>query len=209
MQGWPDELEVDPEFRPYRSKMNELTVEDGCVLWGGRVVIPPKLQGRVLDDLHLSHVGIVRMKMLARGYCWWPNMDKQVEDSVSGCTRCVENSTNPPSAILHPWERASRPWSRIHVDHAGPFLGHLFLIIVDSYTKWVDAYAVSSTSAENTIEKLRKSFAIQGIPDTLVSDNASGFTSSEFTEFMKKNGILHTTSAPYHPATNGAAERMQ
>jgi hypothetical protein len=207
MHGWPDELEVNPEFQPYKSKTDELTMEDGCVLWGGRVVVPPKLREKVLDDLHLAHVGMVRMKMLERGYCWWPSMDKQVEGKVSGCQSCIENCNNPPSAILHPWEKASRPWSRIHIEHAGPFMGHVFRIAIDSFTKWVDAYAVSSTSAENTIEKLRSSFAVQGIPDTIVSDNGSGFTSAEFTGFLKKNGILHTTTAPYHPATNGAAER--
>ena len=207
IHGWPDELQVDSEFQPYKSKMNELTIEDGCILWGGRVVIPPKLQEKVLGDLHLSHVGVVRMKMLARAYCWWPHMDRQVEETVSGCRSCLENSSNPPSAILHPWETTSKPWSRIHIDHAGPFLGHMFLIVVDSFTKWVDAYVVSSTSSERTIEKLRASFAVQGIPDTIVSDNGSGFTSSEFKEFLKKNGIQHVTSAPYHPATNGAAER--
>ena len=66
MEGWPDELQVNPEFQPYKSKGEELTVEEGCILWGGRVVIPPRLQERVLDDLHQAHVWIVRMKMLAR-----------------------------------------------------------------------------------------------------------------------------------------------
>ena len=134
-------------------------------------------------------------------------MDKEIEDTVAQCDECVENAQNPPSAIMHPWEGAARPWSRIHLDHDGPFLGHLFLIIVDCYTKWVDIYPVTSTSTEKTLEKLRMSFAVQGLPDILVSDNAAGFTSTEFAEFMKGNGIRHVTSAPYHPSTNGAAER--
>nr|XP_056718397.1 uncharacterized protein K02A2.6-like [Euleptes europaea] len=51
-------------------------------------------------------------------------------------------------------------------------------------------------------------FATHGLPDTVVSDNGAQFTSAEFQEFLAKNGIRHTTSAPFHPATNGQAERM-
>ena len=58
------------------------------------------------------------------------------------------------------------------------------------------------------IGKLRSLFAAYGIPEELVSDNGPQFTSEEFSVFMKNNGIKHTTSAPYQPATNGAAERM-
>ena len=155
----------------------------------------------------MAHVGMSRMKALAQNFCWWPNMDREVEQMVGECNACMDQAHNPPAAILHPWEIARKPWSRIHLDHAGPFLGRLFFIVVDAHTKWVDAYTVASTSTEHTLEKLRTSFAVQGIPDSIVTDNASGFTSGEFAGFMVKNGIRHVTSAPYHPSTNGAAER--
>ena len=66
---------------------------------------------------------------------------------------------------------------------------------------------MKSTTSAATIEKLREMFAIHGLPATLVSDNGSNFTSSEFEEFMKKNGIRHVKVAPYYPASNGLAER--
>lgn len=50
-------------------------------------------------------------------------------------------------------------------------------------------------------------FATHGIPQIVVSDNGSAFTSAEFKEFMTRNGIRHITSAPYHPSSNGLAER--
>ena len=62
-------------------------------------------------------------------------------------------------------------------------------------------------TSEITIEHLRRTFSTHGIPDTIVSDNASCFTSNEFIHFCKMNGIKHITSAPYHPSTNGMAER--
>ena len=207
LEGWPDELTADEAFQPYKKRSDELTIEEGVILWGGRVVVPPKLRSQVLKELHMGHVGMRRMKMLARSYCWWPSMDEQIENEVATCDACIEHAQNPPSAILHPWESASRPWSRIHVDHAGPFLGRTFLVVIDSHSKWVDVYEVPSTAAEHTIEKLRQSFAIQGLPDSIVSDNGTCFTSQEFKNFVKVNGVRHTTSAPYHPSSNGAAER--
>lgn len=64
----------------------------------------------------------------------------------------------------------------------------------------------TSTSAA-TINELRKTFSQFGIPEMVVSDNGTSFTSEEFKFFRKQNGMKHVTSAPYHPATNGLAER--
>ena len=58
-----------------------------------------------------------------------------------------------------------------------------------------------------TIKKLRSIFAIHGLPHKLVTDNGPAFISSEFKTFMDYNGIVHIRSAPYHPSTNGLAER--
>ena len=66
---------------------------------------------------------------------------------------------------------------------------------------------VPSTSAQCTIKKLRTLFATHGIPEIIVSDNGTGFISSEFQAFIKRNGLRHVASAPYHPAPNGLAER--
>ena len=112
-----------------------------------------------------------------------------------------------PLAPLHPWEWPERPWSRVHIDHAGPFQGKMFLVVVDAHSKWLEVVIVPSTTSQVTIQKLREIFATHGLPEVLVSDNATTFTSSEFQAFMTRNGIRHITSAPYHPASNGLAER--
>ena len=65
-----------------------------------------------------------------------------------------------------------------------------------------------NVTSETTIEKLRDMFARYGLPERLVSDNGPQFTSSEFATFMKRNGIKHILVAPYHPRSNGQAERF-
>ena len=83
----------------------------------------------------------------------------------------------------------------------------MFLIVVDAFSKWLKVVKVSSATFSITVEKLHSIFATHGIPRILVTDNGLQFISSEFQAFMKNNGIKHIYSAPYHPATNGLAER--
>ncbi|RXN35623.1 putative protein K02A2.6-like protein [Labeo rohita] len=83
----------------------------------------------------------------------------------------------------------------------------MFLILIDAHSKWMDVYPVSTASLGITLDCLRKSFSNHGLPEMLVSDNATYFVSTEFKDFMNKNGIRHITSAPFHASSNGLAER--
>ncbi|XP_060786568.1 LOW QUALITY PROTEIN: uncharacterized protein K02A2.6-like [Neoarius graeffei] len=205
LKGWPKE--VDTAFKPYSQRKLELSVKDGCVLWGSRVVVPTKGRSVILRQLHATHPGISRMKGLARLYVWWPGMDSDIEKEVQSCHTCQENRKCPAGAPLHPWEWPETPWSRLHIDYAGPYLGKMFLIIVDAHSKWIDVYPTNSATSQVTIEKLRQCFSTHGLPQTIVSDNGTCFTSQEFETFLKQNGIQHKTSAPFHPASNGLSER--
>ena len=161
-----------------------------------------------MDELHEGHPGISRIKGLARGVVWWPGIDADLEKKVKECCcACEANKKSPALAPLHTWDWPSHPWTRLHIDHAGPFLGKAFLILVDAHSKWMDVVIVPSTSSQATIKALRPIFATDSLPEIIVSDNGSAFTSEEFQEFVKQNEIRHLWSAPYHPASNGLAER--
>lgn len=147
------------------------------------------------------------MKSLARGVVWWPGIDGNLQEKVRECSECQLHQKSPALAPLHPWEWPERSWTRLHIDYAGPFQGKMFLIVVDAHSKWLEVVTVPSANSLNTIEKLRVMFATHGLPEVIVSDNGSAFTSAEFQEFAKRNGIRHVTTAPYHPASNGQAER--
>ena len=134
-------------------------------------------------------------------------MDNSIEDVSQSCQECLANRSSPEVAPHHPWEEASGVWQRIHIDYAGPFLGKMFLIVSDSFSKWMEVYVTSGSTSRETIEKMRHALANHGIPEVLVSDNGPCFTSEEFETFCKLNVIKHITSQPYHPATNGLAER--
>ena len=114
----------------------------------------------------------------------------------------------PPSAPLHPWVWPTKPWERVHLDFAGPFQNATILVAVDAHSKWPEVFIMSSTTTAATVAVLRQLFAAHGLPAQVVTDNSTQFTSEEFATFMKMNGIRHIRSVPYHPATNGLAERF-
>ena len=109
---------------------------------------------------------------------------------------------------VHPWEFPEGPWRRLHIDFAGPFEGKMFMVVIDAFSKWPEVAIMERTTTEDTIEKLRDMFARWGIPTQIVSDNGPQFTSEMFVRFTRANNIKHTTTSPYHPATNGLAERF-
>ena len=170
--------------------------------------MPSNLRKSLLNELHSNHAGASRMKELARGYLWWPNLDKDIETLSSSCQKCLERRKAPAKAELHPWEWPGKPWHRIHVDYAGPIGGNNFLIIVDAHSKWVNIFKTNGLTSKETIKWLSHTFAQMGLPVSLVSDNGPCFISEEFKTLMKNCGVRHVTSAVYKPATNGLAERM-
>ena len=205
-KGWPSTV-LDERLKIFERKKLELSCQDHCLLWGSRVIVPPQGREAILRQLHSSHPGVVRMKQLARAYVWWPGLDGDIEKHVQHCSACQENLSSPPLAPVLPIRWPSRPWARIHVDLAGPFLNRTFLVVVDAHTKWLEAHVLPSATSSATITCLRRIFATFGVPEILVSDNGPNFVSQEFETFLKRNGIIHKTSAPYHPASNGLAER--
>ena len=83
----------------------------------------------------------------------------------------------------------------------------MYLLVTDAHSKWPEIVEMKSTTASRTVEELRKLFSY-GLPEQLVTDNGPQFVSEEFAMFTKVNGVKHIKSAPYHPSTNGAVERL-
>ncbi|KAL5250031.1 hypothetical protein ACHWQZ_G015941 [Mnemiopsis leidyi] len=209
LDGWPAKVEsANEEMCHFQRRRDELGTESGCVTWGNRVVIPTKLRPTVLEMLHLTHVGMTGMKMLARSYVWWPNLNADIERLVKTCKDCKKYSKSAQKVTEHPWSRTSGPWQRIHMDFAGPFQGYMWLLIQDAYSKWPEIVKMTSTTAPALTRVLRDIFSRTGIPYAAVSDNGPQFISEELAQFMKDNRIKHILTPTYHPKSNGLAERL-
>nr|XP_050028523.1 uncharacterized protein LOC126524233 [Dermacentor andersoni] len=68
------------ELKPYFGRRSELTIHEGCLMHRMRVVVPPKLQQPVLEEIHQGHPGIVRSKELVRSYVWWPSVENDLKN---------------------------------------------------------------------------------------------------------------------------------
>ena len=177
-QGWPQE--VPAALIPFWRRRTELTLEGDCIMWGIRVVVPQRLRQQVLDELHLGHPGVIRMKSLARSHVGWPDIDKAVESCAKSCVACQCIKNAPARAPLHPWAWPTSPWERIHVDFLGPFLGRMLLVVMDAHSKWPEVCIMTSTTTAKTITVLRDIFARNGLPRQLISDNGPQFISEDF-----------------------------
>lgn len=119
LKGLQTGKDIDREYR-FNVEMTEFALQNGSILRGNRVVIPHTLRKRILEELHAVHFGVVKMKALARSYCWWPNISSEIEEMAKNCSKCNESKNDPPKALIHPWEPATKPFERVHVDYAGP-----------------------------------------------------------------------------------------
>ena len=196
----------DKELVPFISVKDSLTVDAGCLLYGSRVVIPTRQQARLLFELHTTHMGVVKMKSLAREYIWWPGLNKQIESLAAKCEGCAKFKKKPPPVPLTHWPWATRPMERLHVDFA-EYKDVQLLIVIDAFSKYLWTFIMGKdTTTPRLLRQLDSIFADRGLPTTVVSDNGPQFTSHSFKEHMKAKNIKHVLTPPYHPASNGLAE---
>ena len=207
--NWPSNIKtIFTNLQPFYRRREGLNVIRGCLFFGERIVIPSVLRFKVLKELHFGHPGIVRMKSIARSYVFWPAIDEDVQKYVQRCSSCAKAAKLPVKHTLASWPTPSGPWERIHIDFAGPIDGLYFLLVVDALTKWPEIFATRSMTAQVTVKFLQTCFSRFGYPATIVSDNGTQFTSHLFRRFCESGGIEHLTTAPFHPQSNGQAERF-
>lgn len=204
LNGWKN-YTSDDNLKPYFLRQSEISIDKNCLLWGRRVIIPEKLRSKILQMLHEQHPGIVRSKLLTRSYVWWPKIDEDLEKLIRSCDVCQKVQNANPT-LKTDWPKTTRIFQRIHIDFAKKD-GNDFLILIDSFSKWVEINLMTTTTTEATIEYLRSIFARYGLPEQLVSDNGPQLISMKFEGFCQQNGIKHMKTPPYHARSNGAAER--
>ena len=107
-------------------------------------------------------------------------------------------------------ENPRKQWRCLHINFAGPYEGSLWLTVIDTATKWPEVIRMNyrRMTVEQTIDVLQSLFSRLGLLNQIVSDNRLQFTSEAYQQFRTSNGICQTLIAPYHPRSNGEAERF-
>lgn len=205
-KGWPNKNDLSDSLKVFYNVRESLSLDHGCIFYGDRIFVPPKFRAKVLEMLHEAHFGVVKCKQLARQVVWWPKIDHDIEEYVGDCVACQVNARNRSYHVDVPWKPATKPFERVHLDHF--FFGSkIFLLIVDEYSNWLDVKENANVSTKCVIKSVKEFVCTFGLPQTMVTDNATCFNSEEFQCFCKSNNIVHLNSPPYRPRSNGIAER--
>ena len=207
-EGWPQKREECPQLlHGYWNFREELTIEDGLVLKGDRIVIPPTLRPEILNIIHQGHLGQEKCLLRARTSVFWPGITKEIINQVNQCEPCQKYQNKArKEPILQP-EPPHRPWERLSSD-LFEFRGQQYLLLTDQYSRFPVIRRLTSTTSSAVINHLKSIFAEHGIPTQLTTDNGPQYSSAEFKHFMNVYGVEHITSSPLYPQSNGFAERM-
>lgn len=202
-KGWPEKAQDLPKsIRSFWSVKDFLSVENGIILKGVRILVPESLQKEILNTLHTSHQGIEKTRLLARTCVYWNNIDKDISDMIGQCDTCLEYSRSQKKESLMPHDVPSGPWQKIGSDLFD--LDRVtYLIVSDYYSKMTFIRRLNSETSSAVIGKLKTIISEHGIPTTLHSDGGPCY--NNFTEHW---GIKHVKSSPHYPQSNGFIERM-
>ena len=196
---WPDDKRHVPleikEYFPYRYELSE---HERLVYKAQNVLISPALRSHTLKKLHRSHQGIEKTKRLAGQCIFWPGMNSQIDDIISKCRTCRQhrNSNTREPLKLH----------QLPCDH-GNASQQIYLNGKAANTSSLLITTVDTRKAKTVINKTKSIFSRHGIPEEIVSDNGSQYSSDENKQFATDYGSTHTTISPRYTESGGLQER--
>ena len=206
INGWRDKFKsVALELRPYYNIRDELSIDDGVIVRGHRVVVPESLQELYIDLLHTGHPNAEATKRRAIDTVYWPEISADIERRVSECSVCNSCRHKQRKEPMLMREIPSRPWEIVASDL---FHWHdqWYLVLVNSYSGWMEMNSLNTLTSKEVINKMRPHFARWGTPRVLQSDNGTQYISREFAEFAATWGFNHVTNSPTYSQSNGLAE---
>ncbi|KAK3731887.1 hypothetical protein QZH41_008989 [Actinostola sp. cb2023] len=163
-EGWPDKrVECPPHLHPYWNYRDELTVTDGLILKGTRIVIPKALQPEVLKQLHYAHQGTEKCKLRAKGSVFWANINADIEGMVKSCPPCQHNQTMNTKEPLMPHDIPQKPW---HILGSDLFFWNnsSYLLVCDYFSKFPIVRKLVNIQSNTVIAHLKAIFEEHGIP---------------------------------------------
>lgn len=160
----------------------------------------------MLKNIHYAHFGKEKCKTLARKLLYWPNMPKHIEDVIDNCDTCRSFQRSNTKEPMLRKKLPRKPWEILATDIFF-LLGKQYVIIVDTYSKYIEIDKLNDVKVETTIKSLKKIFAGHGIPRILYSDSGTQYSNSKFKQFANEWSFKHIMTTSIHHQSNGLAER--
>ena len=191
-------LKSPPCTHPFWNNRDELTIQNGILFKGMKVVIPQALRHEMIKRTHSSHLGIEASLRKARDVIYWPGMNAEIREFIRQCSTCNELGQKQCKEPMMTHDIPKHPWSRVGKDLFS-CLGKEYLITVDYYSDfWELDLLPANPLAASVITKCKINVSRHGIPKKVVSDNGSQFVSEEFANFAKEWEFSHKPPSPYH-----------
>ena len=204
--GWPvSEQRCLEGVQEYSTFKEELTLQDGLILKGERLVIPVACRNTIMERLHASHAGIQSCLRRARDSVYWPGMAQDLTRYIQQCPVCNQYQTEQQKEPLFCHEVPERPWQIVSCDLFELDNKH-YVVLVDHFSDYYEVDRISDLGGQGVIPKLKAHFARHGIPSELMTDNGPPFNGRAFQEFACQYDFEHVTSSPHYAQSNGKAE---
>ena len=191
-QDWPKTIkEILTEVQKYWTFHEELTIEDGWILKGTRIIIPDKKREEILKLIHKGYLGLNKCKMRAKETVYWLGINKQLEQLILNCQLCLKysrskNKDMPHTALGH--EVPPVPWSKVAMD-IFHYESQSYLFIVNYTSRFPIVRKLKSMSAQHVAKHFKSIFSEYGWQDTLVGDNGPCYVAKTFTNLMKEYAV--------------------
>ena len=186
--GFPTERnKAEANVAPFSHIRNELSMDDGIVLYGPRIVVPKAARREVLARLHDFHQGVERTKRRARQSVYWPGINNDISTTVASCDKCQELLPSQQREPLKSEPLPTRVFEGVSADFFS-YAGRDYLVYVDRMSGWPVTFhfAKGNTTSRHTINACRRAFVALGVPVRFRSDGAPQFASREFRQFLKR-----------------------
>ena len=168
--GWPDQCAaVDPDLHAFWIHRWNLSIVDGVIMNGTRIVIPKSLQDEYLRCLHTGHFGISKCRARAKSTVYWPGIDKDITNLIDRYDTCRQVQHAPPTFDEHSVE-VCYPTQTCGSDIAH-IKGKLQIVVVDYYSFFLYERPMPDMSSNTSILALKTIFSESGVPNVLITDN--------------------------------------
>ena len=207
LNGWPDRISKVPRIaRQFWGARDKLSIEEGLLMKGNCICIPPEIYDRSLPELHMMHLGIEKMQHRARATLYWPGIDMDIVEYVKRCKTCTQHKVTQHIQLMIPRDVPEVPRQDLAADFFS-FKGKEYLLVADTFSKYPFIFRMTTKTADMVIQKFTQLFSQYGNPKSLTTNNGPPFSSESFAQFMSNQRVGHITSSPHYPRSNRFIKR--
>ena len=206
LDGWPVyRKQCRPEILDFWNYREELAVFDGLIMKGQKLVIPRSMRSRLLELVHSGHMGVEKTLKRSRDLIFWPGISADITQMVLNCPVCLEHRSSNAKEPLMPHTIPEYPWQIVGTDLFS-WDQKTFIVVADYYSHFFEVKELPNMRSTTIIKRMKGIFSRLGIPERVISDNQTCFTSEEYVQFAKEWDFERVTSSPHHSQGNGFSE---